>query len=71
MFKLGDLVRVRKTAITNWSTKWFIDFAESKTPMLVVEVLDPEHPDCSYLKLLRPNGSTCFAFPQDLTKRLW
>jgi len=71
VLKPGDLVRVRKTAISNWSTKWFVDFAESKTPMLVVKVLYPKLHMKSHMELLRPDGSTCFLCGQDLTKRLW
>jgi hypothetical protein len=29
--KPGDLVRIRKSAITAWSTLWFVDLAENKT----------------------------------------
>jgi hypothetical protein len=64
--KPGDLVRIRKSAITAWSTLWFIDLAERKAPLLVMEELNKSH-----WKVMRPNGTTFFVEEQNLTKRMW
>ena len=62
----GDLVRIRKTAIDEYSTDWFIYLAEKKAPLLLMEKISNYH-----WKVMRPDGSTCFLSEQRLTKRLW
>jgi len=64
--KPGDLVRVRKSAITPYSTLWFIDLAERKAPLLVMEKLNKSH-----WKVMKPNGTTFFAEERNLTTRMW
>ena len=51
--KPGDLVRIRKTAITAYSTLWFIDLAEAKAPLLLMEQLNRRH-----WKVMKPDGTT-------------
>ena len=63
--KPGDLVRVKKTAIDKNSTTWFVRFAKTKAPMLVLKIMKPS----GAAKCLRPDGTTCFIYPEDLTKR--
>ena len=62
----GDLVRIRKTAIDEYSIDWFIYLAEKKTPLLLMEKINEQH-----WKVMRPDGSTCFLSERKLTKRLW
>jgi len=62
----GDLVRIRKTAIDEYSTDWFIYLAEKKAPLLLMEKINNH-----YWKVMRPDGSTCFLSERKLTKRLW
>jgi hypothetical protein len=64
--KPGDLVRIRKSAITAWSTLWFVDLAENKSPLLVMELVNRRH-----WKVMKPDGNTFFIEEQDLTKRMW
>ena len=64
--KVGDLVRVRKSAIDSWATIWFVELAENKTPLLLVEKLNRSH-----WRLLRPNGTSFFLGEEKLTKRMW
>ena len=64
--KPGDLVRIRKSAITAWSTLWFVDLAENKSPLLVMELVNRRH-----WKVMKPDGNTFFIEEQDLTKRIW
>tara|TARA_R100000951_G_C2630255_1_gene177417 strand:+ start:832 stop:1029 length:198 start_codon:yes stop_codon:yes gene_type:complete len=64
--KPGDLVRIRKSAITAYSTLWFVDLAERKAPLLVMEELNKRH-----WKVMRPNGTTFFVEEKNLTKRMW
>ena len=64
--KPGDLVRVRKSAINAWSTLWFIDLAENKAPLLLMELVNRRH-----WKVMMPDGNTFFVEEQDLTKRMW
>ena len=66
--KCGDLVRIRKTAIDHLSTLWFIDLADNKTPLVLVEQLDSVHPGWF---VLRPDGSTFFILEENLTKRMY
>jgi len=66
--KCGDLVRIRKTAIDHLSTLWFIDLADNRTPLVLVERLDSAHPGWF---VLRPDGSTFFVLEENLTKRMW
>tara|TARA_Y100000310_G_scaffold185986_1_gene186030 strand:- start:23 stop:226 length:204 start_codon:yes stop_codon:yes gene_type:complete len=66
--KCGDLVRIRKTAIDHLSTLWFIDLADNKTPLVLVERLDSAHPGWF---VLRPDGSTFFILEENLTKRMY
>ena len=67
--KIGDLVRIRKSAIESFSTLWFIELADNKTPLLLVEKINgPVYPMWS---VYRPNGSTCFIQEEKLTKRMW
>jgi len=66
--KVGDLVRIRKTAIDHWSTNWFIWLAEKKTPLVLTEKIASAHPGWFVLK---PDGSTCFVLEEKLTKRMW
>ncbi len=63
--KPGDLVRVKKTAIDKNSTTWFVRFAKTKVPLLVLEIMKSS----GVAKCLRPDGSTCFIYPTALTKR--
>jgi hypothetical protein len=65
---IGDLVRIRKTAIDHMSTLWFIDLADNKTPLVLVEKFDSVHPGWF---VLRPDGSTFFILEENLTKRMW
>jgi len=62
----GDLVRIRKTAIDEYSTDWFIYLAEKKAPLLLMEKINEQQ-----WKVMRPDGSTCFLSERKLTKRLW
>jgi hypothetical protein len=64
---IGDLVRIRKTAIDHMSTLWFIDLADNKTPLVLVEKFDSVHPGWF---VLRPDGSTFFILEENLTKRM-
>ena len=64
--KPGDLVRIRKTAINEYSIDWFIYLAEKKTPLLLMEKINEQH-----WKVMRPDGSTCFLSERKITKRLW
>jgi len=64
--KVGDLVRIRKTAIDQMSTTWFIWLAESKTPLLVTEVRSDTH-----CRVLKPDGTTFHTRTACLTKRMW
>ena len=66
--KCGDLVRIRKTAIDHLSTLWFIDLADNKTPLVLIEKLDSLHPGWFVLK---PDGSTFFTLEENLTKRMY
>lgn len=66
--KVGDLVRIRKTAIDHLSTVWFIRLAEKKTPLVLVEKLHSAHPGWF---ILRPDGSTFYTLEENLTKRMW
>ena len=66
--KIGDLVRIRKTAIDHLSTLWFIELADNKTPLVLVEKFDSVHPGWF---VLRPDGSTFFILEEKLTKRMW
>jgi hypothetical protein len=63
--KPGDLVRVKKVAIDKNSTAWFVRFAKTKVPMLVLEIMKSS----GVAKCLRPDGTTCFIRPTALTKR--
>ena len=62
----GDLVRIGKTAIDEYSIDWFIYLAEKKAPLLLMEKINKQH-----WKVMRPDGSTCFLSERKLTKRLW
>jgi len=64
--KAGDLVRLRKTSIDHMSTNWFIWHAERKTPLLILEELNK-----SYMKVLRPDGSTWHIHRSHLTTRMY
>jgi len=64
--KPGDLVRIRKAAIDEYSIDWFIYLAEKKTPLLLMEKINEQH-----WKVMRPDGSTCFLSERKITKRLW
>lgn len=64
--KPGDLVRIRKTAIDEYSTNWFIYLAEKKAPLLLMEKLNKQH-----WKVMKPDGSDCYISEHKLTKRLW
>ena len=64
--KVGDLVRIRKSAIDSWATIWFVELAENRTPLLLVEKLNGIH-----WRLLRPNGTSFFIGEDKLTKRMW
>ena len=66
---IGDLVRIRKSAIESFSTLWFIELADNKTPLLLVEKINgPVYPMWSVYK---PDGSTFFIQEEKLTKRMW
>jgi len=64
--KVGDLVRIRKSAIDNYTTIWFVELAENKTPLLLVEKVNGTH-----WRVLRPNGTSVFLGEDKLTKRMW
>ena len=64
--KVGDLVRVKKSAIDNYSTIWLVEMAESKTPLLLVEQMNIVH-----WRVLKPNGTSVFLTEAQLTKRMW
>jgi hypothetical protein len=64
--KVGDLVRVKKSAIDNYSTIWLVEMAERKTPLLLVEQMNIVH-----WRVLRPNGTSVFLTEAQLTKRMW
>ena len=66
---IGDLVRIRKSAIESFSTLWIIELADNKTPLLLVEKINgPVYPMWSVYK---PDGSTFFIQEEKLTKRMW
>ena len=66
---IGDLVRIRKSAVDHLSTLWFIELADNKTPLLLVEKINgPVYPMWSVYK---PDGSTFFIQEEKLTKRMW
>jgi hypothetical protein len=69
--KAGDLVRARMSSIYPDSPVWWVDAAQNKTPMLVMEVVNPEHYATTHVRLLFPDGEEGYAYVQDLTKRLW
>ena len=64
--KTGDLVRIRKSSIDEYSTNWFIYLAEKKAPLLLMEKINKNH-----WKVMKTDGSTCFISERKLTKRLW
>ncbi len=64
--KPGDLVRIRKTIIDGYSTLWFIDLAEKKAPLLLLDKVTSQ-----LWSVLRPDGTTCFIAERKLTKRMW
>ncbi len=64
--KPGDLVRIRKSAIDAYCTLWFIDLAERKAPLLLMEKLNKQH-----WRVMRPDGTDCFLSENTLTKRMW
>ena len=64
--KVGDLVRVRKSAIDSYSTIWLVELAENKTPLLIVEQMNIVH-----WRVLKPNGTSVFLTEDSLTKRMW
>jgi hypothetical protein len=64
--KVGDLVRIRKSAIDNYSTLWLVELAENKTPLLIVEQVNTVH-----WRVLKPNGTSVFLTEDKLTKRMW
>tara|TARA_R100001460_G_scaffold33944_2_gene66196 strand:+ start:303 stop:500 length:198 start_codon:yes stop_codon:yes gene_type:complete len=64
--KPGDLVRIRKSAIDAYSTLWFIDLAEAKAPLLLMEKLNKQH-----WKVMKPDGTDCFISEHKLTRRMW
>ena len=64
--KVGDLVRVKKSAIDNYSTIWLVEMAENKTPLLLVEQMNIVH-----WRVLKPNGTSVFLTEAQLTKRMW
>jgi len=64
--KVGDLVRIRKSAIDSWATIWFVELAENKTPLLLIEKLNR-----MYWRVLKPNGTSFFIGEDKLTKRMW
>ena len=66
--KAGDLVRIRKTAIDHLSTLWFIELADNKTPLVLIEKFESIHPGWF---VLRPDGSTFFILEENLTKRMY
>ena len=66
--KCGDLVRIRKTAIDHLSTLWFIELADNKTPLVLIEKFESVHPGWFVLK---PDGSNFFILEENLTKRMW
>ena len=66
--KVGDLVRIRKSAIDSWATIWFVELAENKTPLLLVKKINGPYPMWS---VYRPIGSTFFIQEEKLTKRMW
>ena len=66
--KCGDLVRIRKTAIDHLSTLWFIELADNKTPLVLIEKFESVHPGWFVLK---PDGSTVHIHKSHLTKRMY
>ena len=64
--KPGDLVRIRKTAINSYSTLWFINLAERKAPLLLMEKLNKQH-----WRVMKPDGTDCFLSENKLTTRMW
>ena len=64
--KPGDLVRIRKSAIDAYSTLWFIDLAERKAPLLLMELVNRRH-----WKVMKPDGNTFFVEEESLKKRMW
>ena len=67
-YKVGDLVRVRKTSIDHLSTNWFIQLAKEKTPLVLIEEYKAVNPGWFVLK---PDGSTFFVLEEKLTKRMY
>ena len=64
--KPGDLVRIKKSAVDAYSTLWFIELAEQKTPLLITENLNK-----GYVKVLKPDGTDAFIAKVNLTTRLY
>jgi|TARA_R110000824_G_scaffold362760_2_gene550737 hypothetical protein len=64
--KPGDLVRIKKSAVDAYSTLWFIELAEQKTPLLITENLNK-----GYVKVLKPDGTDTFIAKVNLTTRLY
>jgi len=64
--KPGDLVRIRKTAIDAYSTLWFIELADQKAPLLLMEKLNKQH-----WKVMKPDGTDCFISEHKLTTRMY
>ena len=64
--KPGDLVRIKKSAVDAYSTLWFIELAEQKTPLLITENLNK-----GYVKVLKPDGTDTFIAKVSLTTRLY
>ena len=64
--KPGDLVRIRKSAIDAYSTLWFINLAERKAPLLLMEKLNKQH-----WRVMIPDGTDCFLSENKLTTRMW
>jgi len=66
---IGDLVRIRKSAIESFSTLWFIELADNKTPLLLVEKISgPVYPMWCVHKR---EGSTLFIQEEHRAKRRW
>ena len=64
--KPGDLVRIKKSAVDAYSTLWFVELAEQKTPLLITENLNK-----GYVKVLKPDGTDTFIAKVNLTTRLY
>ncbi len=59
--KVGDLVVIKKSALTPTSNPWFVDHIEGQWPLIINFFFNQ-----TYVELLRPSGHFCTARYTDL-----